>query len=191
MERDKCQVLLDAKTQDPEWVMRVWTPAPWPSLSFQRWWNALSVFWFEWVQQHRKSKPVPCSASLQSLQLHCTSYLPLSFSFPLQLCTAAANPSRCHGPIPGELLLPPAPGCLCARGQRGQVSTSRHGNLACHSLVTSLGEGRAMCAVPAGNLPGISQRDWLLGAVILGNRLYPFFFQRANTQLWNHLADLT
>lgn len=151
--------MLRLRTQSGWWV---WAPAPWHNLSFQRCWSALSVLL--WVQQHRKSKPstLQCqlavtSPSLAFLSCH-SAFLSLGS---VRHCSEAANPSW--------LPLPPSPGscccsqpwmCLCA-----QVSTSRPGNLACHSLVTFLGEGRAMCAVPAGNLPGFSHRYWLLGAL--------------------------
>lgn len=175
MERLKCQVLLDAKTQDPEWVMSVSSCSLTQPLLPKVLECLVSALL--WVQQHRKSKPstLQCqlavtSPSLAFLSCH-SAFLSLGS---VCHCTEAANPSW--------LPVPPSPGscccsqpwmCLCA-----QVSTSRPGNLACHSLVTFLGEGRAMCAVPAGNLPGFSHGYWLLGALILGNRLSLFFFKR-------------
>lgn len=117
----------------------------------------------------------------------CISYLPLSFSFPhlgaalhssrkLLPTAFATTPQLCKATGPG-----PAASLRMSVCPQGSVVPSLQSspaeNQACYRLETFLGEGRAMCAVPAGNLPGFGQRYRLLDALILGSRLSPFFFK--------------
>lgn len=169
MEGPKCQELLDARTRDPGWVMRVWTPVPRHNPSFPKGGGVPCLCYGGSATAQGKWmwKSAPFSGSCRHFT--CT-FLTCYSAFPslilVQLRIAAANSSRvplqphraCCSLKPGQLVLQPAWGWICVpTGQRGQVRASKghHHLQTCYRLETFLREGRAVCTICLASAKGI------------------------------------
>lgn len=133
-------------------------------------------------------------------------FLPCLSAFPfltlVQLCTAAAaaNSSRvplqplwtCCSPKPGELVLSqPGDGCLCAHRagqQHPEVTTWKPGMSQPGDIP---GRGQSNVCSACWQFAWLQPKGLIVRCINIRNQAVSILFQRANTQLWNHLADLT